>query len=47
MEKIAFTLLTLVALKAIIIGSDFSFPKWIKRGKQYIKQYDDWQRMKP
>jgi len=30
MEKIALTLLTLVALKAIIIGSDFSLPKWIR-----------------
>lgn len=47
MEKIALTLLTLVALKAIIIGSDFSLPKWIKYGKKYIKQYNDWQRTKP
>ena len=28
-----------VAAKALIIGSDFSFPKWFKYGKQYTKWY--------
>ncbi len=32
-------LVSIVALKAIFIGSDFSFYKWIKHGKEYTKWY--------
>lgn len=46
-EKITIIILMLVTLKAIIIGSDFNFFKWIKHGKKYIKQYNKWQYKKP
>ena len=38
---ILFVLLGLVWLKAIIIGSDFSFFNWIKYGKLYTNWYSD------
>jgi hypothetical protein len=46
-DEIALILLVLIALKSIIMGSDFNFIKWIKHGEKYMKQYEDWQEMKP
>ena len=28
-----------VALKAMLIGSDFNFIRWMKEGKSYTKEY--------
>lgn len=36
-------LIAIVAAKAIIIGSDFSFSLWFKHGEHYLK----WYRNKP
>ena len=42
METATLILISLVALKAIIIGSDFNIYKWIKYGKSYSKKYEEW-----
>lgn len=38
-EKTTAVILALVALKSIIIGSDFNFPLWFKHGKKYMQWY--------
>ena len=44
METIS-TILTigvgLIALKALIIGSDFNFHSWLKDGKKYTEWYNN------
>lgn len=47
MEQIVMIILGLVVLKSLIIGSDFNIYKWIKNGKTYMKQYNNWQKTKP
>ena len=47
MNKIFIILVIAVVLKAIIIGSEFSFIKWIKNGQKYLKKYNEWYKMKP
>ena len=32
---------TLIAIKAIVIGSDFNFYYWIKEGKKYTTWYNN------
>jgi hypothetical protein len=47
LSGIVITIFGLIGLKAIIIGSDFSFYKWIKYGKKYVKEYNNWLKLKP
>lgn len=37
------TILILVAIKSVTVGSDFSFHKWLKSPKEYWKRYNEWQ----
>ena len=39
LQILVYVLLATVALKAIIIGSDFSFSKWFKYGSDYLSWY--------
>jgi len=41
-----YTLATL-GLKSIWLGSEFNFMKWMKNGKKYIKEYNEWYEKKP
>ena len=36
---VGFWLAVIVALKAVIIGSDFDFSEWMKHGKHYLIWY--------
>jgi hypothetical protein len=47
MKTICIVLLMIIAIKSIFIGSEFNFYKWIKGGKKYFKQYEDWLNIKP
>jgi len=47
MTNLALILLMAVALKSILIGSDFSIYKWIRDGKEYRDKYNDWYSNKP
>jgi uncharacterized protein YxeA len=47
MDEVVMIILGLVVAKSLIIGSDFNIHKWIINRKEYMKQYDDWQKMKP
>ena len=38
-QIILVSVMMLVALKAIIIGSDFGFYRWMKEGKKYTSEY--------
>lgn len=41
LKNISIILVCIVAAKAILIGSDFDFAKWIKYGKEYRHWYDN------
>ena len=43
MEKVLLIMIILVAVKAIVIGSDFSFHYLFKDGKKYL----DWYKNRP
>jgi hypothetical protein len=47
MNTIVIIMIIALVLKAMIIGSDFNFIKWAKYGKKYMKQYNEWYKMKP
>jgi hypothetical protein len=34
--------LVIITIKSFTIGSSFSFYKWFKYGKKYLKEYDEW-----
>lgn len=40
MEQIFVYIITIIAFKAIFIGSDFNFIAWIKYGKKYTDWYN-------
>lgn len=37
----------LVFIKSVIVGSNFSIYKWLKYGKAYIEEYNDWMKEQP
>jgi len=39
--KLANVLLLLIAIKAIVIGSEFNFYSWLRDGKKYSKWYSN------
>ena len=45
--KLADIILTIVAMKAIIIGSPFDFFQWFKHRSKYVKAYDEWMAQAP
>jgi hypothetical protein len=47
MEQVLLTILGLVAIKSVFVGSAFSFPKWFKYGKEYTEWYFNQPEFKP
>lgn len=47
MYEALYVILSIAFLKAVILGSDFSIYKFIKYGKKYTKQYEEWQNNRP
>ena len=42
LEQIINLVILLIAFKAITIGSNFNFHKWMKNRKEYMEKYNDW-----
>lgn len=41
MENLGIALIAIIALKSLVIGSDFSFHKWFKHGTLYLHYYNN------